>query len=123
MSVFKEEGTICEILAEETGESKAGKSWSKQTFAIEVPHEKMAKYFAFTLWGDKITDLSGFSVGDKVEVIFNIDSRAFNGKWYTNMTAQKIIGTASETKNTTKKKEKTPEPKNDMDYDIDDLPF
>lgn len=39
---------------------------------------------AFDMFGDKIKPLK---VGDTVTVKFDVDSREYNGKWYTNISA------------------------------------
>ena len=45
----------------------------------------------FSLFGDdKIAMMSNFSVGQDVEVSFNLSSREYNGKWYHNIDAWKI---------------------------------
>ena len=43
------------------------------------------------VWGeDKVRDLDKYQVGDKVKVSFNLSSREFNGRWYTDVRAWRI---------------------------------
>ena len=63
-----------------TGESKNG-IWKKQDFVIETDAQ-YPKKICFTLWGDKISKLESV-VGDKVTISFDIESKEYNGKWFT----------------------------------------
>ena len=82
-------GTLLQILKMETGVSKAGKEWKKQDFVIET-NEQFPKKVCFTLFGDKISLIDGFTEGSELEVYFSLESRDFNGKWYHNINAWKI---------------------------------
>ncbi len=82
-------GNLIQILKPESGVSKAGKEWKKQDFVIET-NEQFPKKVCFTLFGDKISLLEGFSEGMELEVYFSVESRDFNGKWYHNINAWKI---------------------------------
>lgn len=86
-------GQLLQVLPVQSGTSKAGNEWSKQEFVIET-HEQFPKKVCFTLFGDKISLLSGFSAGDEVEVAFNVESREFNGRWFHNINAWKITAAA-----------------------------
>ena len=86
------QGTLIQV-----GESeKIVDSNSKLTFVIEYGNE-YPKKAAFDLWNDKIEKLTGFSIGDKLTVSYNIDSRSFKRKdgttgIITNLQAWKIEG-------------------------------
>lgn len=82
-------GRLIQILPLQTGTSKSGSSWSKQEFVIET-EEQFPKKVCFTLFGDKVSLLNGLSSGDQIDVSFNLESREFNGKWYSNINAWKI---------------------------------
>lgn len=82
-------GRVDQILPVQTGTSKAGNEWSKQEFIIET-QEQFPKKICFTLFGDKVSLLNGISVGDEVEVFFNLESREFSGRWYHNINAWKM---------------------------------
>jgi hypothetical protein len=82
-------GKIIQILPVQSGTSKAGNEWSKQEFVIETG-DQFPRKVCFTLFGDKISLLNGISVGDEVDVSFNIESREYNGKWFHNINAWRI---------------------------------
>lgn len=130
MNEQKIEGLLIKILEVESGVSKSGSDWKKQDFLIETT-DKYPKTVCFTLFGDKISLLNGFSEGNTVNVSYNIVSRDFNGKWFHNVTAWKIekIETGSQTTGspnnyqTVKASEPTTSDDYDNDYDNDSLPF
>ena len=107
-------GVIVAVLPIQTGEGKNG-TWKKQTAVLETDGQ-YPKKVAFDMFGDKIKDLS---VGDKVVAGIDIDSREYNGKWYTNIGAWKVEVT--EAVNTPEPEKKwTPEP---PASNQDEMPF
>ena len=83
-------GRITNILEVESGTSKAGKEWKKQSFVIDNG-DQYNPNVCFSLFGEeKIGMLRNFGAGQEVEVGFNLSSREFNGKWYHNIDAWKI---------------------------------
>jgi hypothetical protein len=82
-------GRIEQILKPESGVSRAGKEWKKQDFVIETD-EQFPRKVCFTLFGDKVDQVSNIAQGQEVEVSFNLESREYNGRWYTNANAWKI---------------------------------
>ena len=83
-------GKLIHRLDVQTGVSKAGKEWQKQDFVIETEDGQYSKKIAFTLFGDKISLLNGLNKGDTIIVAFNLESREFDGKWFSNVNAWKI---------------------------------
>lgn len=85
-------GKIVSILEVESGTSKAGKEWKKQSFVIDTGAQ-FNPTVCFSLFGeDKLNMLRDFGPGQEVEVGFNVSSREFSGKWYHNLDAWKISG-------------------------------
>ena len=84
MSDLKVTGKIVKINPIEKGESKAGKEWQKQSFVIDTG-AKFNPEICFGVFGeDKCKDLiTPLSVGQDIEVGFNLSSREFKGKYYT----------------------------------------
>jgi len=82
-------GKVEQILKAESGVSRAGKDWKKQEFVIETD-EQFPRKVCFTLFGDKVDLLNSLKAGQEVEVSFNLESREFNGRWFTNVNAWKI---------------------------------
>lgn len=83
-----------------SGESKNGQ-WKKQDFVIETDAQ-YPKKVCFTLWGDKISKLEAV-VGDKVTVSFDVESKEYNGKWFTEarawMVKKEVVSTSNQTDN------------------------
>ena len=86
-------GKITQLLALQQGTGKNG-VWKKQEFVLETTGEYQKK-ICFSLWGDKI-DQSPLREGVAVKVSFDIESREYNGKWYTDAKAWKVEGTNGE---------------------------
>jgi hypothetical protein len=43
------------------------------------------------VWGDdKVRDLDKYQVNDKVKISFNLGSREYNGRWYTDVRVWRI---------------------------------
>jgi hypothetical protein len=80
-------GTIVALLPLQTGQGKNG-VWKKQEFIMETPGQ-FPKKVCLSLWGEKV-DENRISVGDKVTASINIESREYNGRWYTDVRAWKI---------------------------------
>ena len=71
------------------GRSKAGNEWQKIDVIIQQPGE-YGKEVSVTAFGDEtIESVNRFNEGDSVEVSVNVESREYNGKYYTNITGWK----------------------------------
>lgn len=118
-------GQLQQILPIQSGTSKAGKEWSKQEFVIET-QEQFPKKICFTLFGDKLSLINGISVGDNIEVSFNVESREFNGKWFHNINAWKVAPAGAAENNVPgfSTNDIPPPPPDSMgEAPVDDLPF
>ena len=80
-------GKIVKILPEQSGAGKNG-TWTKQEFVIETT-EQYPKKICCSAWGDKVS-IKNFSMGDSIKVSFNLESREYNERWYTDIRAWKI---------------------------------
>ncbi len=81
-------GKIIAALPEQGGTSKAGNAWRKREYVIET-QETYPKKVCFNLFGDRI-DQYPMTVGEEVTVSFDLESREFNGRWYTDVRAYKV---------------------------------
>ena len=81
-------GKIIAILPMQGGTSKSGNEWKKQDYILET-HDQYPKKVCFNLWGEKV-DQFAIQSGEELTVSFDIESREFNGKWYTNINAWKV---------------------------------
>ncbi len=85
-------GRITQVLSMESGQSKAGKEWRKQSFVLDSGAQ-FNPLVCFSLFGDeKINMLRDFGSGQEVKVSFNVSSREYNGRWYHNLDAWKLEG-------------------------------
>ena len=88
--IMEIEGRLEMKLAVQSGTSAKG-NWAKQEFVIEYQEGNFPTKACFSVWGaEKVKDLEKFNVGDQIKVAFNISSREFNGKWYTDLRAWRI---------------------------------
>lgn len=70
--------------------SSARGPWSKQEFIVET-QESYPRKICMNVWGDdKVAELEGFNPGESLVVSVNIESREFNGRWYTDVRAWRI---------------------------------
>jgi hypothetical protein len=81
-----EQGKLIQILPLESGTSKAGKDWSKQTIIIET-EEKYPKKLAIDLNADLINKIKEYKLGQIITCQINLESREYNGKWFTSVKA------------------------------------
>ena len=78
-------GKLVQKLERETGVSKSGKSWEKQSILVEQAGTDYNKEVAISFFGDKIKSLRDVEVGSDVSVSINLSSREYNGKYYHNI--------------------------------------
>ena len=60
--------------------------WKKQELIIET-QEQFPKKVCLLCWGDRVNEANNFFVGQLIKAQIRIESREFNGKWYTDVTA------------------------------------
>jgi hypothetical protein len=80
-------GKLVSVLPEQTGNGKNG-VWRKQDVVIET-EGKFPKKICVSIWGDK-ADRSILQPGNQLKVSFDLESREFNGRWYTDVKAWKV---------------------------------
>ena len=80
-------GKIIVALPEVSGTSKAGKPWKKREYVLETQENYPSKVY-FNFFGDK-ADQYPLSVGQLIKLSFDINSREFNGRWYTDISGWK----------------------------------
>lgn len=110
-------GKLIQKLGLETGVSASGKDWKKQSIVIETI-ETYPKKVYISFMGDKVDELSNVYPGVTVTVSVNIESREFNGKWYTQINGWKLKMEAA----TQQTPQPTSEPEFPESFD-DDMPF
>ena len=83
-------GKIIAVLPQATGQGKNG-MWRSQDYVLETSTsgEQYPRKVCFNLFNDKI-DKYPLAIDDVVTVSFDIESREYNGRWYTDVRAWKI---------------------------------
>ena len=83
------EGRIIQKLEIESGQSARG-PWQKQNFIIETVDTQFPRKICIGLWSNQIQILQSYQIGDMIRAYINIESREFNGRWYTDVRAWKL---------------------------------
>lgn len=78
------EGKLIKVFELETGVSKAGKEWKKQSILIEQDTE-YNKEVVVSFFGDNVNKIKAKTIGDIVSCNINLSSREYKGKWYHNI--------------------------------------
>lgn len=84
----KIQGRIIIAMPETGGTGKNGNPWKKQEFVLETA-DNYPKKILFTLWGEKIEQYN-LREGEQVTAFVDIESREYNGRWYTDLKAWKV---------------------------------
>jgi hypothetical protein len=83
---------LAQLLPPESGMGKNGE-WKKQSIIVETDGQ-YPKKVCITVWGDKINPAQ-LQPGNTLTIDFDIESREFNGRWYTDVKAWKIESAGS----------------------------
>ena len=105
---------LVQVLPLQTGTGKNGQ-WKKQDIIVET-EGTYPKKVCVSIWGDKINE-SLLKTGSMLNISFDVESREYNGKWYTDVKAWKIEAGSGEGQS-------SPQMDNEADPESkDDLPF
>tara|TARA_R100001230_G_C5474502_1_gene28048 strand:- start:85 stop:414 length:330 start_codon:yes stop_codon:yes gene_type:complete len=85
-------GKIVQIVDEQSGESAKG-PWRKQEYILETDGQ-YPKQICFMVWNDKIDEFA-IRENESVDVSIDLESREYNGRWYTDVRAWKVVKDAS----------------------------
>ena len=77
-------GKLVKILDLETGTSKAGKEWKKQSILIDTGGD-FNNEICVSAFGDKLEQMLKLEVGMEVSVLCNVYSREYNGRYFHNI--------------------------------------
>jgi hypothetical protein len=86
-------GVVVALLPLQSGQGKSGNAWKKQEFILETPGQ-YPKKVCLSLWGEKV-DENRVTIGEKITASINLESREYNGRWYTEARAWKITRSGS----------------------------
>ncbi|MDD6722357.1 MAG: DUF3127 domain-containing protein [Bacteroidales bacterium] len=84
-------GKIIEECPIQEGTSRSGNPWKKRMYIVET-QESYPKKVALTVFGsDRVAATeAAVKLGDTVRVSFDLESREYNGRWYTDAMAWRI---------------------------------
>ena len=82
------EGKVLEILPPVSGQSARG-TWERQTVVFEQPNKQYGKELAVTFM-NKAQDVASLRVGETYIVSFDIESRKYQDRWYTDVRAWRV---------------------------------
>lgn len=119
MALITEKGIITFKSEVDTGVSKNGNTWAKQTIVVSregviAPYDKVA----LSVFGDKVVDSEKCRVGDKVEITYSISAKEYNGRWYNDVSLYRIVLQEASTRAAQR-----PAPAESLEPQQDDLPF
>jgi hypothetical protein len=80
-------GKIIQVLEKQTGAGKNG-TWEKQEYILETQGQ-YPKKVCFNIWGAKIAQFN-IQNGEFVNLGIELESREYNGRWYTDVRAWKV---------------------------------
>ena len=81
-------GTVIRILPVQEGVSKSSNAWRKGAFVIET-ESQYPRTICFNIWNNRIDEFP-LTEGDLVEVRFDVESREYMERWYTDVTAYSV---------------------------------
>lgn len=108
-------GKIISILPEVKGEGRNG-PWSRQDFILETA-DQYPKKVCISVWNGKI-DVNKLQPGEQVDIDISVESREYNGRWYTDVKANALASSGGTNAGAAASFEKAPPP----DKVPDDLP-
>ena len=83
-------GKIIQVLPLQSGISKtSGNPWQLQAYVLET-QEQYPRKVHFEIFGEDRIKNNACEMDELVTVSFDIESREFNGRWYTSIRAWKV---------------------------------
>lgn len=117
-------GRLIHLLPAQTGTGKNG-PWKKCDFVIET-NDKFPKKVCITAWNELSDQVEKLNTDTELKVSFDISSREYNGRWYTDVKAWKVTAENQGTPHTPEQRS-TDDSNNPPDFpsmeSVDDLPF
>jgi hypothetical protein len=113
-------GQIIECLSLKSGQSSNGE-WRKQEYILETDGQ-YPKKICFMAWGDKIEQFA-LQQGETVSVSVDLESREYNGRWYTDVKAWKVSRDGSDNKRTYSNSDESSYSEGSTILNGDEIPF
>lgn len=112
--------TLIQLLPLQKGVGKNGE-WKKQDIIVQTEGQ-YPKKVCISIWGDKINE-SVLQVGKQLNISFDVESREFNGRWYTDVKAWKVEQAATASGGNSYSDPPPSDTYSDISENADDLPF
>ena len=109
---------LIQLLPLQTGTGKNGE-WKKQDIIVETEGQ-FAKKVCISIWGDKIK-AEVLQPGAMLNISFDVESREYNSRWYTDVKAWRIEAAGAAKQN--EDAADSPSFNNYDDEPKEDLPF
>lgn len=78
---------LIQMLPLQSGTGRNGE-WKKQDIIVETDGQ-YPKKICISIWGDKINE-SVLQINNMLDISFDVESREYNGRWYTDVKAWKV---------------------------------
>jgi hypothetical protein len=82
------EGLVYKVLPQVKGSGARGE-WVKQEVILDLPGE-FSRKLCVAFWGDKAQEAANLKENETVVVSANVESREYNGRWFTEVRAWRI---------------------------------
>lgn len=82
-------GKVISILPIQEGVSKTGNPWKLKSFILET-QDNYPRKVCIEIFGEDRINNNPFNLDDVITVSFDLESREFNGRWYTSVRAYRI---------------------------------
>ena len=82
-------GKIIQMLPLQEGIGRNGNPWKVQSAILET-QDQYPRKVCFEVFGEDRINNNPFKVDDIVTISFDIESREFNGRWYTSIRAYRV---------------------------------
>ena len=83
-------GKIIQVLPVQEGVGRNGNPWKVQPYVLETLDQYPRKVH-FEVFGEDRIRMNPCAIDQLVTVSFDIESREFNGRWYTSIRAYRIV--------------------------------
>ena len=83
-------GKIIQVLPVQEGVGRNGNPWKVQPYVLETLDQYPSKVH-FEVFGEDRIRMNPCAIDQLVTVSFDIESREFNGRWYTSIRAYRIV--------------------------------
>lgn len=114
-------GTVIQIFPTQTGQGKKGQ-WQKQEFLLETQGQ-YPKKICMSLWGHEKIDNADLEEGMTLTAHIELESREYNGRYYTEVRCWKIEGSSRSGINSSKVADEPFATSQESQSGSDDLPF